>query len=66
MNQMEWDQNYSKTRAVNNSVEYRSSIDHHSGIHSSKSMQKNQKYLASINSGSKTATAEQKVPTQHQ
>lgn len=42
---------------MNNSVEFKS-IDH-SGVHSSKSMQKNHKYLASINSGSKTATAEQ-------
>ena len=60
LSKMEWDQNYSKARGsgttVNNSVEFRS-IDH-SGIQSSKSMQKNHKYLASINSGSKTSTAE--------
>ena len=40
--------------SMNNSVEYKSTD--HSGIQSSKSKQKNQKYLASINSGSKTAT----------
>ena len=39
---------------MNNSVEYKSTD--HSGIQSSKSKQKNQKYLASINSGSKTST----------
>jgi len=42
---------------MNNSVEYKTT--EHSGITSSKSLQKNQKYhLASINSGSKTSTAE--------
>ena len=43
LSKIEWDQNYSKARGssttVNNSVEFRS-IDH-SGIQSSKSMQKN-------------------------
>ena len=48
---------------MNNSVEYKSTD--HSGIQSSKSKQKNQKYLASINSGSKTSTAEQFSNAQH-
>ena len=47
-----------KVRLMNNSVDMNNKSEAPTQIHSGKSMQKNHKYLASINSGSKTATAE--------
>ena len=54
---MERDSFNLKIRSINNSVEYKN-IHENSGVQSSKSKQKNTKYLAHINSGSKTSTAE--------
>jgi chromosome segregation ATPase len=45
-----------KVRSMNNSVEYKTTDQ--SGIQSSKSKQKNQKYLNSINSGAKSSSTE--------